>query len=267
MADVLRKLGFTVVEGIDLDTRETEEVLRRFSRMLEKADVGLFYYAGHGMQVHGANYIVPVDAQLGTRIRPPLRGGGADSVLRLLEERPRTSLVFLDACRDNPFVRNLARSMGTRAVNVGSGLAQTQAGIGTLIAYATQPNNVAFDGIDSNNSPFTRALVDHIADARDRGAPDAQPGAQDRDRGDGRRTGAVGPLIADRRLLLRRSDLVAGWAQFPRTITGVAHTPRLSLRARSWASTSSGAAAGAARPLPLSSTTSARSLPSIWQRA
>ena len=214
MADVLRALGFTVLAGMDLDTRETEAVLRRFSRMLEDADIGLFFYAGHGMQVHGANYIVPVDAQLKRESDLLFEAVELNSVLRLLEERPRTSLVFLDACRDNPFVRNLARSMGaSRAVNVGSGLAQTQAGIGTLIAYATQPNNVAFDGIESPNSPFTRALVDPHRDARDRGPPDAQPRAQERDRRDRRPAGAVGPLIADRRLLFRGPDVVAGSRQ------------------------------------------------------
>jgi Caspase domain len=165
VAEVLGTLGFTVERGIDLDGRETEAALRRFSRLLEDADVGLFYYAGHGLQVHGTNYIVPVDAKIDRESDLLFDAVELNSVLRLLEERPRTSLVFLDACRDNPFARNLARSMGaSRAVSVGSGLAQMQSGIGTLIAYATQPNNVALDGTeDGRNSPFTRALVDHIA--------------------------------------------------------------------------------------------------------
>ena len=164
IAEVLGTLGFTVERGIDLDARETEAMLRSFSRKLEKADVGLFYYAGHGLQVHGANYILPVDAEIERESDLVFDAVELDSVLRLLEERPRTSLVFLDACRNNPFARNLARSMGaSRAVNVGSGLAQMQSGIGTLIAYATQPNNVALDGGEGRNSPFTDALIAHIA--------------------------------------------------------------------------------------------------------
>ena len=166
IAEGLRGLGFTVERGIDLDGRETEAALRRFSRMLEDADVGLFYYAGHGLQVNGANYILPVDAEIERESDLLFDAVQLNSVLRLLEERPRTSLVFLDACRDNPFARNLARNMraSSRAIDVGSGLAQMQSGIGTLIAYATQPNNVALDGTEGGrNSPFTQALVDHIA--------------------------------------------------------------------------------------------------------
>ena len=78
-----------------------------------------------------------------------------------MEREVKTNLVFLDACRDNPLARNLARSMGTRSMSVGRGLARVDSGIGTLIAFATEPGNVALDGV-GNNSPFTTALLNHI---------------------------------------------------------------------------------------------------------
>jgi uncharacterized caspase-like protein len=79
-----------------------------------------------------------------------------------MEAEPRVNLIFLDACRDNPLARTLARSLGTRSASVGQGLATIQSAIGTLIAYATQPDNVALDG-EGRNSPFTAALLKHVA--------------------------------------------------------------------------------------------------------
>jgi uncharacterized caspase-like protein len=82
-------------------------------------------------------------------------------VLVQMEAEPRVNLIFLDACRDNPLARTLARSLGTRSSSVGQGLASIQSAIGTMIAYATQPDNVALDG-DGRNSPFTAALLKHV---------------------------------------------------------------------------------------------------------
>jgi uncharacterized caspase-like protein len=78
-----------------------------------------------------------------------------------MEAEKRVNLIFLDACRDNPLARSLARSPGTRSASVGQGLASIQSAVGTLIAYATQPNNVALDG-EGRNSPFTKALLKHL---------------------------------------------------------------------------------------------------------
>jgi uncharacterized caspase-like protein len=83
-------------------------------------------------------------------------------VLSQMEAEPRVNLVFLDACRDNPLARSFARTMGARSASVGQGLAQLQSAIGTMIAYATQPDAVALDG-EGRNSPFTKALLKHIA--------------------------------------------------------------------------------------------------------
>ena len=147
VAEELRQLGFEVLEGIDLDRAATEGLLRQFADRLQGAEVGLFFYAGHGLQVRGRNYLAPVDAQLDEEQDLYFEAFDMELVLQLLEREPRTSLIFLDACRDNPLARNLARSMGAaRSQGVGRGLAQIQGGVGTLIAYATQPNNVAYDG-------------------------------------------------------------------------------------------------------------------------
>ena len=161
MAAVLRQLDFDVIDGRDLDRREMEKKIREFSRKIENADLALFYYAGHGLQVTGKNYLVPIDAKLEREGDLSFEAIDVDVVLQQLENGPRANLVFLDACRNNPLARNLARSLGIRSAAVGMGLASIQGGIGTMIVYATQPNNVALDG-DGRNSPFTAALLAHL---------------------------------------------------------------------------------------------------------
>jgi tetratricopeptide (TPR) repeat protein len=163
MAASLRKLGFDVIEGHDLDRREMENKIREFGRKIENADLALFYYAGHGLQVTGKNYLVPIDAKLEREGDLSFEAIDVDVVLQQLENGPRANLVFLDACRNNPLARSLARSLGIRSAAVGMGLASMQGGIGTMIVYATQPNNVAFDG-DGRNSPFAAALLAHLPD-------------------------------------------------------------------------------------------------------
>jgi hypothetical protein len=138
-----------------------ERLLRRFSDALERADVALAFYAGHGLQVHGRNYLVPVDAKLEKENDLRFDAVSLDDLQQLMETSQRINILILDACRDNPLARNLARSMGTRSNGIGRGLGQTQAGIGTLIVYATQPGNVALDG-EGRNSPFTAALLANV---------------------------------------------------------------------------------------------------------
>jgi hypothetical protein len=162
IASALRKLGFEVIEGRDLDKRGIEDKLREFSRKLAGAKLALFFYAGHGMQVAGKNYLVPVDAKLEQPGDLRLDTIDMADVLSQMEAEPRVNLVFLDACRDNPLARSFARSMGARSASVGQGLAPLQSAIGTMIAYATQPDAVALDG-EGRNSPFTKALLKHIA--------------------------------------------------------------------------------------------------------
>ena len=167
MASVLKSLGFEVIEGSDLKQSEMRETVRRFGEALQGADVGLFFYAGHGMQVQGTNYLVPTDAKLAREGDLDFDAIRLDLVLAQMERETKTSIVLLDACRDNPMAQTLARSMGTRSANIGRGLARIESGVGTFIAFATQPGNVALDG-QGRNSPFTAALVKHLpADATD----------------------------------------------------------------------------------------------------
>lgn len=162
MAAALRRLDFDVQESIDLDMVGMRRALRDFAGVLENADVGLFFYAGHALQVDGQNYLAPIDAKLERSSDLIFQAVELNLVLRLLQERPRTSIIFLDACRDNPLTRSLARGLGqARSQAIGQGLADVDSGIGTLIAYATQPDNIALDG-KGQHSPFTKALLEHI---------------------------------------------------------------------------------------------------------
>jgi Caspase domain/Bacterial SH3 domain len=161
VAAALRRLGFDVIEGTDQDKAGMQTLLRQFSGQLQGADASLFFYAGHGLQVQRRNWMVPVDAALQSEIDLPFEGVAVDTVLDLMEETTPLRLVFLDACRDNPLARRLSRSAPSRSLEVGRGLARMNNRIGTLIAFATEPDQVALDG-DGDNSPFTEALLEHI---------------------------------------------------------------------------------------------------------
>jgi hypothetical protein len=160
MAKALSGVGFDVILGLDLSKSAFDGKVRDFARALEKADVGLFFYAGHGLQTAGKNHLVPVDAKLQVVRDLDFEAISLDFVLKQMEldRDGKINIVFLDACRDNPLARNLARSLGTRSAAIGQGLAQVEAGVGTFIAFSTQPGSVALDG-EGRNSPFTAALV------------------------------------------------------------------------------------------------------------
>jgi hypothetical protein len=160
MAKALTEVGFEVILGLDTSKAAFDAKVRDFARALERADVAVFFYAGHGLQASGRNFLVPVDASLQVERDLDFEAVSVDFVLKQMEidREGKTNVVFLDACRDNPLARNLARSMGTRSAAVGQGLAQVQTGVGTFIAYSTQPGNVALDG-QGRNSPFTAALA------------------------------------------------------------------------------------------------------------
>jgi uncharacterized caspase-like protein len=159
---VLANLDFEVVTGLDLAHLEFARVVGQFRKKLKGAEVGLFFYAGHGLQVNGKNYLVPIDAKLEYEDSLEFEAVTLKAILRLMERETSTNIVFLDSCRNNPLARNLARGMGTRAVAVGQGMARVETGIGTMIAFATQPGNVALDG-NNDNSPFSKALMSHMA--------------------------------------------------------------------------------------------------------
>jgi hypothetical protein len=156
VADTLGRLGFTLVGGgaqVDLDKPSFDAAVQRFGNQLVGADVGLFYYAGHGLQVRGTNYLVPVTANPTREADVDFQMVDVALVLRQMESAgTKLNIVMLDACRNNPF-----GGRGLRATD--GGLAQLRAPEGTLLSYATQPGNVALDG-DDGHSPYTRALVE-----------------------------------------------------------------------------------------------------------
>lgn len=163
ISSTLRALGFEVVEGRDLDRRGMDDAIRNFARKLDGAGLAILFYSGHGVQVGEKNYLIPIDAKIERAADLNLDAFDVQRILDQMEAEKRVNLIFLDACRDNPLTRSLARNSGggTRSTAVGMGLAPVQSAAGTLIAYATQPNNVALDG-DGRNSPFTTALLKHM---------------------------------------------------------------------------------------------------------
>jgi hypothetical protein len=162
IAATLERLGFLVVLGIDLDKAAMDQTVRRFAQVAAGAEVGVLFYAGHGIQVSGQNYLVPIDAKLEDGSGLDFELVRVDLVQRTMEREAGTNLLFLDACRANPLARNLARSMGTRTVVIGQGLAPIESGVGTLISFSTQPGNVAVDGT-GRNSPYSEALIKQLS--------------------------------------------------------------------------------------------------------
>ncbi|WP_106752308.1 caspase family protein [Pannonibacter carbonis] len=166
MTAKLQQLGFEVVSGYDLDYQGMRRTVADFARTARGADIALLFYAGHGMQVGGVNYLIPIDAKFADETALDFETISADFVLRQMSNDVKVRMVFLDACRDNPLARTLARSMSpSRSAAVGLGLAEIKmedAGAeGSVIAFATSPGDVALDGSGSN-SPFTTALLRHI---------------------------------------------------------------------------------------------------------
>jgi uncharacterized caspase-like protein len=159
IAAKLRGLNFEVIEGIDLGKRDMERRIRAFAEALDGADAALFYYAGHGLQVDQRNFLAPIDAQLKSETDLDFEAVQLDLVLKQMVRNARTSIVFLDACRDNPLAANLAQV--SRSLDVGRGLARIEAAASMMVVYSTEPGKVALDGT-GRNSPFTAALLRHI---------------------------------------------------------------------------------------------------------
>ncbi|MCP4615592.1 MAG: peptidase [Bradyrhizobium sp.] len=162
MASALRNVGFEVVEGTNLTRDKMTERLLDFGKKAQGADVAVFFYAGHGIAISGTNYLLPVDADIKSEMDVKL--GAAINIDLTLDQTmgdAKVKLVFLDACRDNPFAAKI-KSTATRSVNVQTGLAEMKSGEGTLIAFATGPGQTALDGTEGGNSPFTRALLANI---------------------------------------------------------------------------------------------------------
>lgn len=160
VADALRAAGFKTVHlDNDLNAAAMREKLNAFSVEASQADWAVVYYAGHGIEVSGTNYLIPVDARLKTDRSVQFEAVPLDSVLASVESARKLRLVILDACRDNPFLRDMAKTVASRSV--GRGLARIEPeSSATLVAYAAKAGQVASDGVAGQaNSPFASALI------------------------------------------------------------------------------------------------------------
>ncbi len=157
--DVGRKLetcGFSVIQEMDSSHADMDRALKRFQRVLKDSDVGLFFFAGHGMQIDGENYLAAVDTDATDEITAKHSSLALNRVIEVMEKSGcSTGIIILDACRNNPFERAWTRSIKVR------GLAPVYAPRGTLIAYATSPGQTASDG-KGRNGTYTAALLQHL---------------------------------------------------------------------------------------------------------
>jgi uncharacterized caspase-like protein len=161
MSATLKSAGFDVVDlKRDLKANDMRRALRDFSDRVNDADIAIVYFAGHGIEIDGVNYLIPVDAVLERDIDAFDEAIPLDRLLTVIEPARRLRLVILDACRDNPFGKKMKRTVATRAI--GRGLARVEpTNPNTLIAFAAKAGSTAADG-DSKNSPFTAALVKYL---------------------------------------------------------------------------------------------------------
>src|SRR6187399_3480576 len=153
IAATLKDAGFDVVDSRrDLPAAETRRALRDFADRARDADIAVVYYAGHGIEVDGANYLIPVDAKLERDTDVYDEALSLDRVLVAVEPAKQLRLVILDACRDNPFGKTMKRTVASRGI--GRGLAQVEpTSPNTLVAYSAKAGLTALDG-DGKNSPF-----------------------------------------------------------------------------------------------------------------
>ena len=162
MSAALRRLGFEVTTEFDAARVELTEALRAFTRRSAGADVSLVFYAGHGIEMDGVNYLVPVDARLERDVDVRFETVTVDDLL-VSTSGASLRLVILDACRNNPLARSMQRTAATRTVSGGSfaDLNEDLLGDETLVAYAAAAGTTAADG-RGRNSPYTAALLSHL---------------------------------------------------------------------------------------------------------
>ena len=169
IAETFRKLGFEVVDGYDLDVSQMRKAVSDFSAALPEAKSAVVYYSGHGVSVDDEDFLLPVDIDLKSPTDLDISAISLPMVLKQMKLEERVNIVLLDVCRDNPFVQELARNRTPAAIGP-RGLSPIQGELarGTLIAFATDPNSTAQDGVQGEHSPFTEALLNHLPDP---GAP------------------------------------------------------------------------------------------------
>ena len=163
VAQALTAIGFQVTLKLDPSKREMDQSIAQFARDATGADAAMFYYSGHGMQFQGQNYVMPVDAELRDEISLRYEMVGVDDVKLALERANGVKIMILDACRNNPLATQLARSISTstRGISNVQGYARPEKTQGMIIVYATQANEVAFDG-GGRNSPFSAAFLKEV---------------------------------------------------------------------------------------------------------
>ena len=162
IAALLESAGFQVVLRRDVSINDMRRALREFSDATRNADVAVVYFGGHGIEIDGENYLLPIDAVLERDIDVDDETVSLDRILRVVEPAKRLRLVILDACRENPFSRTMKRTMAKRSI--GRGLAKVEPTMSdTLIAFAAKAGSTASDG-DGRNSPFVTALLKHLAE-------------------------------------------------------------------------------------------------------
>ncbi|MDZ4134230.1 MAG: caspase family protein, partial [Paracoccaceae bacterium] len=158
IAAALERLGFEVTLLTDAANEGFWDKIEAFSVEAETAESTVFFYSGHAFQMNGSNYLVPVNAKLTSRESIRTETWNLDGIIARLQDRNRQTLIFLDACRNDPLPASV-RGSDTAA----DGLARLQTGVGTFVAFATEPGAVTYDGAgDAPNSPFTTALLEHI---------------------------------------------------------------------------------------------------------
>ena len=163
IAKLFRGAAFDVVDARhDLGSLDFKRAIREFANETRTADIAVIYFAGHGIEIGGINYLIPVDAKLASDFDAEDDAVSLDRIVRTLEPASRLRLVILDACRDNPFLKTMRRTVAVRAVASGLGKIEP-ATSDTLIAYAAKAGSISYDDTGPN-SPFTTALVQYIAE-------------------------------------------------------------------------------------------------------
>lgn len=157
----LKKSGFEVITAIDLDRAGFDAAMEKFVRSMNGADLSVFYYSGHGLQVNGDNRVIPVDAQLKSPSDLEVETVSVKTIMSYMHANSKVQLVYLDSCRNNPFPSTQFLVGPEKQVAVaGVGLAPQEALLGTLTSYSTQPGAVAIDGT-GDKSPFTASVLAH----------------------------------------------------------------------------------------------------------
>lgn len=166
MATLLRQYGFEVYEGINLDRRGFERLIRDALLNLPQGSEVVFFYAGHGIQIGARNYLLPTDAAFADVNDLPVYAITLDRVVEALAARGSVHVVFIDACRENPFPgMKLTADLAANLVETGQGFSAFPAPLNSLVAFSTSPGQTAKDGPAGSNSPYTGALLQTVAGA------------------------------------------------------------------------------------------------------